>query len=807
MSIATTAVLRSAAVFLVAATLVTGCQSAHEKAEGHLKRADALYAAKDLPRARLEVQNALQIDPRNARGRYLLALISESEGDYRAVLDNLLAAVNADPKYLDARVKLGNYYAVGGKVGETRAQADAALALAPSSPSARVLSARAFYIAGEKTKAVDEANAALALDPKRWDAITLIASIHAEAGRTDDALAVVEKGINAADADAAERLRRVKVVLLLKEKRNESAEQELLQMASAYPRATLYDMALARLYTSQGRVTEAEKRIRALIAREPASLDWRVQLARLLIRQQKPDLAEESLKLAVRENPNSATLKFALADFYVAAKRPPEAAKIYDDMAKAAPRSDDGLAARNQLVALTVGDNPQKARELVGSILADVPTNGAALLYRAAFSIGDKRINEAIADLRTVLVRDPRSERALLLLARCFVINGEHSLAEDTYKNLLGVNPTLIDARRELAKLLSDRGDRKQAETLLREGIEASPADSATSAGLVSTLLAQGDFKGAESEARRLQNAGSQSGLAEYELGAALQSQNEVDPAIAAYKQALEKSPLADQPLSELTRLLLQKQRAAEAEEILQRNLKEHPDHVMARILLGALYRDTKRDDLARKTFRAVIAEHPNVPGAYIGLASMQAPTTPAYLEVLAAGHANLPADPQIALALGAAYEKRAAYEQAMTVYEKFIAAGGANDFITSNLAALMLDYRHDKASHARALQLVSHFQKTATHPFQLAVLGWAYYRNEQFANAVRVLDRAVAASPAQNPQLRYYLGMAQLKNGDKTAASRELKLAVETADSAKTPFTGLDDARATLKNLNTGVR
>jgi Flp pilus assembly protein TadD len=135
-------------------------------------------------------------------------------------------------------------------------------------------------------------------------------------------------------------------------------------------------------------------------------------------------------------------------------------------------------------------------------------------------------------------------------------------------------------------------------------------------------------------------------------------------------------------------------------------------------------------------------------------------------------------------------------------VYEAVLAAHGGNDYILNNLAALLLDTRSDPASHARALQLVSGFEKSATHPFQLGVLGWAYYRNGQNANALRLLQRANSGNAGDNPQLRYFLGMARLKAGDEAGAREDLRRAVEAADATHTSFTGLAEARSTLEKL-----
>jgi len=785
--------------------LLAGCGSPQQKSAAYLDQARKYYESGDLVHARIELRNALQVEPRNARALYLLALVDEREEKYPSVLGNLQMAVEADPKFVDARVKLGNYYAVGRKVAETREQADAALALEPDSPSVRLLNAWAFYVAGDRGKAVEEARRVLALDPTRRDAVSLLAGLYAEAGGFEAALAAVDQGIAAVGKNNAESLRRVRVTLLVQAGQPDQAEKELKELAAEYPASPAYDLALARLFVAQDRQADAAETIRSLIARDPDNAEWRVQLAGLLVSQSRMADAEESLLRAVRETPDSSEVRFALAGFYEANGRPGDALRVYEELVARKPDTADALAARNRIVALTATTDEKKARELLAGILADAPANADALIYRAAFSFQDNKLREAVADLRSALVRQPDSQRALLLLARTYVRSGEAALAEDAYRKLLALNPVSSAARTELAAVIGGRGDLKEAENILREALQFTPLDQSSSSSLVATLMSQGDLKGAEAEARRMIDLGDPSGQANYELGVAFQLQNNDEQAIAAYRQALDQNPLADQPLQDLVQLLSRAGKFAEAEAYLDRHIEAHPDHLMAKLLLATVYRDSGRTGLARELFRQIITVQPTATGAYVGLAGLSPPGSDERFAVLAEGHARNPGDPQLGLALGSADEKRGAYEDAIKVYETVLAAGGGNDFIVNNLAVLLLDVRKDQASYARALELTARFAEGDRHPFNLAALGWANYRNGKYAEAVRFLEKAIAGSPGEIPQLRYYLGMAYLKSGNPQGAQQALETAVDTADANGTQFTGLDEARATLKLLRAG--
>ena len=64
-------------------------------------------------KARLEAQNAAQLEPLNTKVRFLLAQISEQEKQYPEMVGHLQVVVNEDPANVDARLKLATAYFLG----------------------------------------------------------------------------------------------------------------------------------------------------------------------------------------------------------------------------------------------------------------------------------------------------------------------------------------------------------------------------------------------------------------------------------------------------------------------------------------------------------------------------------------------------------------------------------------------------------------------------------------------------------------------------------------------------------------------
>lgn len=68
-------------------------------------------------------------------------------------------------------------------------------------------------------------------------------------------------------------------------------------------------------------------------------------------------------------------------------------------------------------------------------------------------------------------------------------------------------------------------------------------------------------------------------------------------------------------------------------------------------------------------------------------------------------------------------------------------------------------------------------------------------YKRGEYAEALPLLQRAVDQSP-DSPVMRYHLGMAQLKLGNKDAARGNLEQAIR----AERAFAGIEEARSALE-------
>lgn len=205
----------------------------------------------------------------------------------------------------------------------------------------------------------------------------------------------------------------------------------------------------------------------------------------------------------------------------------------------------------------------------------------------------------------------------------------------------------------------------------------------------------------------------------------------------------------------------------------------------------GALPADLQQ--VARHLRQADVASARQAIDAYL----KKSPTLQAYLQVLAVLNANnqheLTAeyarralnDARLKLnpleeaqlwqiegdALG--YLKR--YEEAFKCYDEALSRTPDNP-VTLNNYAYSLAQANMRLEEAEAMANRA-LAAEPNNPIYLDTLGWIYYRQGRYVQAVQVLEQAVQDAP-QEPELRYHLGMAYWMRGRLPEARVELRKA-----------------------------
>lgn len=783
-------------IMLVAiGVLGAACESPEERKAGYLASAEQLLEEGDLVKAEIEAKNVQQIEPKNPDAAFILAKIAEQRLDFTKMAQYLRISLEQRPDYVEARVKLGTLYALGGATDLAREQSDYLQENGFDTVDTRILQARVEAAEGDLEQARAYLESALELEPDNAQALGLLASITAGED-LDSALELLDRGIAVAENDKPLRLLRID--LLQQGGRTEQIDSEYTKLIEDYPDDVSLGYRYARYLAEAGRIDEVEPILRGVVEREPENIQARIALVQFVGNTRGVEAAEELLEEFVNDLPEAWELRMTLAGFYQSSERPDEAYEQYEYIYDAVPNEDEGLNAKAQMagILLAKGEREQ-GKAMVDEVLAIDGMNSDALLLSGVMKAEDKDFRGAVSDFRALLRKEPDNLRAQLLLARTHASAGDIVLAKDAYRRALEMSPANGLIPMELARLAISENDLDEAEDVLRDRLRVQPGDARASRGLIAVLVQQELFDDAEAEAIRLGEESGQQLISDYLLGGVYQAQDEHEKAIAAFQKALDQAPTTREPLQGLVGSLVTLGRTDEAVAYLEGLTAEYPDNLYAKTLLGQLLAGSGDAVAAQQILESTLESNEGFIPAYTVLAGMQGDDIGAQIDIYRRGLEAMPGNQEMALLLGTAYERSGRIDDAIKAYEEILEVNPELPAVANNLAALLADYRDDTESFERALELSLQFENSS-NPAYLDTLGWVYYRLGRYEEAVPLLEQAVEAAPAV-AILRYHLGMAYLKVNKPTLAKSELEKALENED---IDFTGVEDAREALAEL-----
>lgn len=494
---------------------------------------------------------------------------------------------------------------------------------------------------------------------------------------------------------------------------------------------------LAMLERQDGHSDQALALVSQAVRQSPSSVNLRRLLAGLYLAAGEFTPAETQMSALVALRPRELPLRVGLANLYLKAGNAAAGQAALTAAVQALPDDDDAKLALADFVA--VSRSPAEGRQILVGYLAQKPDDdnlrfGLAMLQERA---GDSA--DAIATYQEIIGRDGDGDGGKALAARdrmaaIEVTQGQYPLALHTVEQVLAVSPTDDDA------------------LILRASIALRQHDAAT--------------------------------------------------AIEDLRAVLRDEP-DSLPLQRLlTRAYATKGDMALAESTLRSAMSAHPTDILTRLDLAALLEQTQRTDQAIALLQATARQAPDDPRPLVVLARLDAGRGDIRGALAAYDDASkvAPSEAQLTVEVTAFEEKQgdvsAAIDHYQALYESAAASPLARELAANNLAMLLVTYRKDRTSLARARDLTSGFA-TSQIASLLDTYGWVRYRSADYAEALPVLQRAAAQKPQSNI-IRFHLGMTELALGERARAREDLEAAL--AGSAS--FTGADEARSMLASL-----
>lgn len=786
---------RLAAVSLLA--LAAACASPEQKVERYSKDAAELLENGDLNKAYIQYQNVLKIDEENVPALLGLADIAEKRQDFQGMFGYLQRVIRLDPSQIDAHVKVGKLYLIGGDETAALDEAEKALALDPANVSAKALKAGVLLKVGDNAGATALAREVLAAEPANPEAVTVIVTDHMTKDEKEPALAELENALKANPQVAMLQLLRVYVLQSLG--RADDVRQAYADMIELFPDQTAYRRVYANELIRLKEFDAAREQLEAVVAQEPDNLSVKMDVIRVIKAGESDAAAEAKLSEYIAADPDNIDLKFALSDFHLSMQEPSKAKDLLKDLS-GDKEIDVSLRAKNKLAGILMTEGDQAgARALTDEILASDQRNTQALLRRAAFEIEAENYDQAIIDLRTALDNSPDSYEANILMSAAFEAQDNFSFAQAELAKAFENSKRNAKVANHFAKFLLRRQNPDRAEEVLLDSLAVNAKDVDNLRLLGSIRLSRQDWRGAEEVGAMLERAGDQTALASNIKSAAYIGLEDYNSVIETLNARSADAPLDTRPLTALVTAYIREDRIDEAEAMLTRMIETDPADYSALILLARLYEVKKEPEKAEMTLVKATQAHPDRAQAYeilyrTHLARGQDEQAAALID---RGLAAAPGNDALKVYKADILLSQGDREGALALYDELIKVRPGDRIIANNFVSLSSDLRQDEASIARALEVAKAIENL-DNPYFRDTVGWANYRAGNYEKALQYLTQA-AAGAENNGEILYHLGAAQAASGDQAAAKETLEKALSVGGEN---FAFVNEVRALLDRM-----
>ena len=614
---------RSLPLLLAMALLAGACsESAGERAAAHLARARHYLEAGKVDKARIEFSNVLAIDRKNVAAHFQLGQVYEQQQEWRKAVGQYQAAIALQPDHVQARLHLGRLYQRGGAPAKALEMAQDVLRRQPGQVEALQLKAAVLLQQGRTDEAIEIANGLLQLHPGYADTVIMLAVHYNRSGKPARAIELLEEGVAANPANST--LKYLLARSLSAAGRLQEAVGLVRQLVETEPQRPDHLVWLASLHAQDGDLTEARQVLDRTAQRFSDDPAVPRMIAEFWLGRGERARAIASLEEALSRQPDWHELRLYLASLYEGEDQPERALRCYREVIEREPDGVAGLTARNRLAHLLYTRGELAGAEaLVAEVLEANPRDNDALLLRGTMALARDDAVAAIADFRSLLKDQPHSARLLGLLATAHAVNHEPELARRALERAVDNNPTDVQSRVALAKLLLSQGELRRAGELADQALRLAPGHLGAMRTLARIRSAGSDWDALLKVGTRMQKADPEGADGYFFVGLAQRGRGDTDAAVASLERAVALAPEDDAVLTALVGALLELARPQEAEQRVRAFLERQPKNPTACNLLGEVLLYRKDPAAAAAAFRKAIALAPRlaVPYRNLGLA------------------------------------------------------------------------------------------------------------------------------------------------------------------------------------------
>lgn len=405
------------------------------------------------------LERALKKDPGQSRAGLMLAVIELRRGRAKAAVALAEAVAKREPSNPVAHNLLGAARTAAGDRDGARHAYEKAVQVSPGFYAARLNLARLESASGDYAAARTRLQGMLKQRPNSRDILFELALVEEGAGRTDEAIRLLEKARGTNRRNVATGLRLVDIYLRLRQ--TDKALEVAREVETAAPENLEALAALSRAYLAAGNEKLAQATLGRMARIAAFDAAWQARIAEAQLATGNAAAAVQSLERALSAQPDFFPAQALMAQVEL---HRGEVAKA-DQRARAlVKRNPENPGAYRLLgdVALAAKNYPEAIEAYRRALAKEETTDAAIRLYRAFIAAGSLASgNEFLETWLRARPVDPAGQRAL---AEGYLRAGDLAAARTRYEALVaggGSEPVLLN---NLANILLRQRDPKAIE-------------------------------------------------------------------------------------------------------------------------------------------------------------------------------------------------------------------------------------------------------------------------------------------------------------------------------------------------------
>ncbi len=421
------------------------------------RRAEVLFAGRQLDLAAASAEAAVAADPSSATAHRLLGRVLTARGDLDRAFDQYAEALWLDASMPDVPRELAGVALALRRDGAAVEYARQALRHDPGDRAAAVALVSGLVGVRDYATADKTLKPLLAREPNAPDLLLQAGRIQEARGDRAQARSTFQRVLQA-EPDSVDALSGL-VSLDLAEGQPLAARARVNAARTRRPNDTRLMVLSARASAAARDVRDAESTLRALIHLEPANVEASVLLAEILAGQNQIDPARRVLDEVIVRRPASVEARLALGRLFEGTGQRAEAIGTYEQLLAAQPRTP---VAAYRLARLYVAGNErlEQALELARGARQALPDDPEAGDVLGWIYVKQGLITRAVPHLEEAVRRAPAEATYRYHLGVAYLRLGRHAQARAELLRALEIDPAFdgaADARASLAAMSSAR--------------------------------------------------------------------------------------------------------------------------------------------------------------------------------------------------------------------------------------------------------------------------------------------------------------------------------------------------------------